>query len=80
MCLENCGEQDWQHPLNNKSYQSYSDNLELAYSNLVNNILEQRHLGELPSHVNLTGYGGGSAMAVITQLVVVQLVILWYER
>ena len=29
----------------------------------------------LPSHVNLTGYGGGSAMAVITQMVVFQLVI-----
>ena len=31
----------------------------------------------LPSHVNLTGYGGGSTMAVITQMVVEVQLVIW---
>ena len=51
--------------------QSHPENLELVYSNIVNNILELR------DHTNLTGYGGGSAMTVITQMVVVVQLVIW---
>ena len=45
--------------------------------NLVNDFMELRDLDELPSHVNLTVYGGGSAVTVMTQMVVVFQLVIW---
>ena len=68
ICLENCDEQDWQY-----DYITWTINRTNPTQGMWN--LCTLTWWITWSHANLSGYGGGSTMTVIAQMVVDQLVI-----